>query len=70
MTLIRSDRGHYPVACSICQHEPAAFKSVIVNPLVDAVTTFVGLDCYTINARATAEILASDPALQLTEVRV
>ncbi len=54
--------------CGICHAEESAVRSIIVDPLVDSHTTWVGPACYAMNARATAALLAQSPRLIHTEV--
>lgn len=56
--------------CGICNAEPARVRCVIAEPLVDSVTTYVGANCYAVNAGATALLLAEDVRLVATEVGV
>lgn len=54
--------------CEICNAAPSVVRSIITDPLVSSVSTRVCQDCYRINAAATAQLLALDPRLVVTEV--
>jgi len=54
--------------CEICKAEPARVRSIITDPLIMSVSTYVGDDCYQLNARAAASLLAESPRLVLVEV--
>jgi hypothetical protein len=55
--------------CSICRAAEAVVRSIITEPLVSSVDTYVCLDCYPINKAAADSLLAADPRLVLVEVK-
>lgn len=61
-------RGTFPPDCEICNNEPARVRCIITDPLIDSHSTFVGANCYAVNAGATALLLASETRLIATEV--
>jgi len=62
------DRVTFPADCQICNNEPARVRVVVAEPLVGSVSTYVGANCYAVNAGAVAILLASDVRLIVTEV--
>ena len=54
--------------CSICGHAESVVRSIITEPLVVSVSTWVCADCYPINKRATDSLLAGNGRLVAVEV--
>lgn len=54
--------------CEICNAEPARVRVIVAEPLIGSVSTYVGANCYAVNAGAVAILLASDVRLIVTEV--
>lgn len=60
--------GTHSPDCEICNNEPARVRSIITDPLICSVSTYVGADCYRINAEASASLVRQSPRLVLVEV--
>ena len=54
--------------CEICNNEPARVRCVITDPLIDSNSTYVGDNCYAVNAGAIAILRARETQLVVTEV--
>jgi len=54
--------------CSICRSEPSVVRAIVTDPLISSVSTWVCLDCYTINHKAAEALQRQNPRLVLSEV--
>ena len=54
--------------CEICNNEPARVRCIVTDPLVDSHSTYVGENCYAVNAGAIAILRAREARLVITEV--
>lgn len=54
--------------CEICSNEPARVRCIVTDPLIDSTSTYVGDNCYAVNAGAIAILRARETQLVVTEV--
>jgi len=70
MAVATAARPATGVICHVCRFDRAVVRSVLSDPLIVTVSTFVCADCQPINKAASDSLCAANPRLILTECAV